>query len=280
MKKFLPLLLFLFFGAVVAVGIVGVTSDAKTKTNAKKQVESKGRIQNSTSEFQNSLLDVRIPQSLKSQVKDYEGFRLSFNSDNHTPNWVAWELLGTETDGPNSRYNKFWQDEEMEGCPVTRDYSNSGYDRGHLCPAADQKWSEQAMIDCFALTNMAPQANALNTGAWKTLENKERLWAKRDSAIVIVAGPIYEKEDTQRIGNIGVRVPSAFYKVMIAPYLDQPRGIAFVYPNMSAPGNMQNYVMTIRDVEKLTGFDFFYALPDDIEEAIETKSSFRDWNKN
>lgn len=160
---------------------------------------------------------------------------MSFNKDNHTPNWVAWELLRSETGGEKSRHNKFWQDFEVDGCPDTRDYSNSGYDRGHMCPAADQKWSHEAMVDCFSLANIVPQDHALNTGAWKTLENKERKWAERDSAIVIVAGPIYETSDTSRIGRAGVRVPGAFFKVMIAPYLDEPRGIAFVYPNMTAP---------------------------------------------
>lgn len=224
------------------------------------------------------LLRVETPSSLPSQEKDYRGFRVSFNADNHTPNWVAWELLRSETDGDVPRAKKFWQDEDVKGCPATGDYTNSGYDRGHMCPAADQKWDPQAMEDCFALTNIAPQAHALNDGAWKTLENKERNWADRDSAIVIVAGPIYQEGDRQRIGDMGVRVPGAFFKVIAAPYLDSPRGIAFVYPNTTSPGNMQNYVMTIREVEQLTGFDFFSALPDDVEEMIETKASFRDWN--
>lgn len=225
-----------------------------------------------------SLLDVRIPDSLKSQIKDYVGFRVSFNSRNRTPNWVAWELLRSETSGASSRSNKFWTDAEIENCPSTADYTRSGYDRGHLCPAADQKWSEQAMVDCFVMTNMTPQNHALNSGAWATLETKERAWAQRDSALVIVAGPVYSGQDRTMIGS-GVRVPGAFFKVLIAPYLPEPRGIAFVYPNMSAPGNMQNYVMTIDDVEKLTGFDFFYNLPDNIENEVESKASFAEWNK-
>lgn len=275
MKKTLPIILTLTFICLIAVGIYGISGSERTGQT----VEDKPLSKTSESGSDKDFLSVAIPSGIAGQLKDYEGFRVSFNSDNHTPNWVAWELLGVETDGPKSRYNKFWQDEEIEGCPVTSDYSYSGYDRGHMCPAADQKWSEQAMIDCFSLANIVPQDNALNTGAWKTLENKERAWAKRDSAILIVAGPIYEDSDTQRIGYAGVRVPSAFFKVLAAPYLDSPRGIAFVYPNMSSPGNMENYVMTIRDVEKLTGYDFFHNMPDDLEEAIESKASFRDWNK-
>ncbi len=74
-------------------------------------------------------------------------------------------------------------------------------------------------------------------------------------------------------------VPSAFFKVILAPYVDKPRAIGFVYPNMSAPGNMQNYVMTVDDVEALTGYDFFSALPDEIEKEVESKASFREWNQ-
>lgn len=222
---------------------------------------------------------VRISGDQPSQEKDYEGFRLSFNHKNHTPNWVAWELLGGETSGDAKRSNKFWRDDEIYGCPETSDYTRSGYDRGHMCPAADQKWSSQAMSDCFVMTNMCPQDHSLNSGAWNTLENKERVWAQRDSAVMIVAGPIYDKSDTQTIGEIGVRVPGAFFKVLLAPYVDEPRGIAFIYPNMSSPGDMAQYVTTIDEVEKLTGFDFFYNLPDEIENAVEASSSFKEWNR-
>lgn len=133
------------------------------------------------------------------------------------------------------------------------------------------------MDDCFVMANMCPQDHALNSGAWNTLENKERVWAKRDSAIMIVAGPIYEGTDLKTIGN-GVLVPSAFFKVLLAPYVEKPRAIAFVYPNMSAPGNMQNYVMTVDDLEKLTGYDFFATLPDSLENEVESVASFREWN--
>lgn len=221
---------------------------------------------------------VKLPDATPDFRKSYEGFEVSFNEDNRTPNWVAWELLASETRGDEARHGKFWQDEDVPGCPTTRDYSNSGYDRGHLCPAADQKWSQQAMIDCFSLANIAPQDHDLNTGAWKTLENKERQWAQRDSAIIIVAGPIYQKNDLNRVGENRVRVPSAFFKVIVAPYLTNPRGIAFVYPNMTSPGNMQQYAMSIRELEKITGYDFFSDIPRDEQDRFETSASFHDWN--
>lgn len=213
-----------------------------------------------------------------SVVKNYEGFTVSFNRRNKTPDWVGWELLASEANGEEPRSDRFWQDYGLDECPSPNDYKRSGYDKGHLCPAADQKWSASAMSDCFVMSNMAPQDHALNAGAWKTLEEKERLWAMRDSAIVIVAGPIYSDSDNSTIGN-GVRVPSAFYKVLLAPYLDKPRAIGFVYPNMRAPGNMADYAMSVDDVEKISGLDFFANLPDDIENEVEKYFDFKIWNK-
>lgn len=225
------------------------------------------------------LEHAEIKADVDDQIKAYNGFVLSFNSENHTPNWVGWELLSSEIGGNIPRSDRFWSDDEIIGCSTHSDYKHSGYDKGHMIPAADQKWDEDAMNDCFVMANMCPQDDSLNSGAWNTLEEKCRLWAQRDSVLVIVAGPIYKTYDRKTIGENKVRVPSAFYKVIVAPYLESPRGIGFVYPNMTAPGNMQNYVMTIDDIEELTGIDFFANLPDDIENEVESVSSFKEWNR-
>ena len=227
-----------------------------------------------------SLEYVVLPDSIPQQIKEYEGFTISFNKKNHTPNYVAWELLGSEISYDVERYDFFWQDPEIDGCPSHSDYTRSGYDRGHMCPSADQKWSSKSMEDCFVMANICPQSNSLNAGAWATLENKERQWAVRDSAIVIIAGPIYNSSDNIRIGKSGVRVPGAFFKAFLAPYVNEPRAIAFVFPNGVSPGNMQNYAMSIDRLEELLGYDLFPGLPDDIEKKIESEYSFIEWNKS
>ena len=228
----------------------------------------------------NALDKVKGANGVPSEIKEYEGFTVDFNQENKTPNYVAWILHGHETEGASARSNKFWTDTEIEGCPDTRDYTRSGYDRGHMCPAGEQKWSETAMRHSFVMANICPQKHELNTGAWKTLEDKERMWAKRDSALVIVAGPIYDSSDSETIGKNKVRVPSAFFKVLLAPYAEPMRAIGFVYPNMKCEGNMQAYSVSVDDVEKMTGMDFFSALPDDIEDKVESTVSFKDWNSN
>ena len=224
-----------------------------------------------------ALMHVQMPGNIPSQIKKYEGFTLSFNKDNHTPNYVAWELAPSETDGTQSRYNKFWQDPEIEGCANTSDYVKSGFDRGHICPSADQKWSENAMKDCFVMANICPQDHRLNAGAWATLEKRERKWSVSHGGLIIISGPIYEQADTQTIGHTKVRVPSAFFKIFLAHKLEKPEAIAVIYPNMPAHGQMTDYYMTVDEVEQITGFDFFSALPDKTEEETERTFNRKIW---
>lgn len=259
--------------------VAGNNSDRYDTTSESKANGSNKDIAHSRKHYP-GLEYVGLPDDLTSQIKEYSGFTISFNKDNGTPNYVTWELLENETQGEKGRSNNFWTDSELEGCPSTKDYTRSGYDRGHMCPSGEQKWSEEAMNDCFVMANICPQVHDLNNGAWKTLETKERQWAERDSALMIVAGPIYEKTDKERIGKARVRVPSAFFKVLLAPYLDEPRGIAFVYPNMKVVGNMQDYAMSIDELEKILNYDFFPALPDDIENKVESTYSFKEWNSS
>lgn len=206
-----------------------------------------------------------------SQVVEYEGFTLSFNKQNGTPNWVAWALEPDETEGDEVRKNyDFWQDESVAGCPTKKDYTHSGYDRGHMCPAADQHWSADAMRDCFSMANICPQNGELNRRAWGTLEKKCRQWSNEKGGLLITAGPIYEATDTETIADGRVRVPGAFFKAIVAPNGVEPAGIAFVYPNASAPGNMFRYAMSIDELEKIINMDLFPALDDSVETVVES----------
>lgn len=289
LNKFAIGTLIISFSFIIAGCVLATNSCAKntevTPSNPNKPDNDKddpnsGNNENSSTGHYANLESVKLPLHLPEQIKEYTGFTVSFNKDNHTPNYVAWELLGSEVSTEISRSDNFWQDTEIEGCPAHSDYTGSGYDRGHMCPAADQKWSQQAMDDCFVMANMCPQIHDLNAGAWETLEAKERQWAKRDSAIMIVAGPIYTENDTKRMSrNVPVRIPSAYFKALLAPYVDSPRAIAFVYPNMSAPGNMQDYAMSVDELEEILGYDLFHNLPDELENKVESQYSFTEWNR-
>lgn len=226
------------------------------------------------------LEEVRHADGTPFDVTRYHGFQLAFNKANHTPDWVSWSITRDKLDGNVPRAKNFLVDEEIDGCATPADYRKSGYDKGHMAPAADMKWHPDAMHDCFYMTNMVPQASSLNTGAWQTLEKNVRNWAKRDGSLVIVAGPIYDSTSQQRIGDTGVRVPASFFKVILATDLETPRAIAFLYPNSAAPGNMRDYSTTVDDIEAITGLDFFYNLPDEIEKKVESATSFTAWEYN
>lgn len=227
-----------------------------------------------------NLLDVKWTGApYPEQRVHYSGMEVSFNPEAHIPNWVAWELTADETAGSQPRHNRFEADPAVRGCATPDDYRYSGYDRGHMAPAADMKWSEKAMRESFLLTNICPQTHKLNSGSWKKLEEKCRVWATADSAVYIVCGPVLTDEITERIGASEVAVPRRFFKVIIAPYADPPRGIGFIMPNAAVPGGMQQAACSIDEVEAVTGMDFFSALPDSLENLIESQANFHQWSR-
>ncbi|MCC8037470.1 MAG: DNA/RNA non-specific endonuclease [Bacteroidales bacterium] len=238
---------------------------------------------NSTSQapeqqLQGDFEKVITAPGLPEQIINYKGMTVSFNASTHNPNWVAWELTRDEAAGEEPRSNKFHADPDVHGCATPDDYRNSGFDRGHMAPAGDMKWSQKAMEESFTMTNICPQAKALNTGAWKKLEEKCRLWADRDSALVIVCGPVPGDPVDLYIGTSQVVVPQRFFKVILAPYANPPRGIGFIMPNERVEGGMQRAAVSIDEVERVTGHDFFSALPDSIENVIEAQCNFNLWS--
>lgn len=227
------------------------------------------------------LMKVRVQSdhSFPEELLQYAGMTVSFNPEWHTPNWVAWELTADETEGKENRSNKFVTDPGVAACANTNDYRNSGYDRGHMAPAGDMKWSREAMDETFYLTNICPQDKKLNTGTWKKIEEKCRQWARRDSSIVIVCGPVVADGYSHRIGETGVAVPKRFFKVILAPYANPPRAIGFLVNNVGNVSGMQSLATSVDEIERVTGLDFFYELPDDIENVIEAEADFGKWEK-
>ncbi len=226
----------------------------------------------------NHLDIVTTAPSTDEVLIEYKGMNISFNPWLHIPNWVAWELTRNEASGTEPRAEKFACDKSVAGCPTPKDYLRSGYDRGHMAPAADMKWDTEAMEQSFFMTNICPQAKSLNTGTWKRLEEKCRTWAEIDSAIVIVCGPVVNDKINKYIGDTRVAVPQRFFKVIASPYSNPPRGIGFIMPNDKVKGGMQACAVTIDSIETVTGHDFFSALPDEIESKIESQCKFHYWS--
>lgn len=216
-------------------------------------------------------------------VLQHTGYVTCFDLNTNNPKWVAWELTDGETEGEEKRsdYN-FMPDELLPASHqvVTQDYVHSGYDRGHMCPAADMKWSQEAMHDCFYMSNICPQMPDVNQKYWERLENACRRWAKREGSIYVVCGPVYSSEHPKILNGraCNISIPDAFFKVVLTLNEGHEKGIAFYYTNKEDRQTMESALRTIDDIEVLTGYDFFSALPDDLEKRLEAQKDLRIWN--
>jgi len=157
------------------------------------------------------------------------------------------------------------------------DYRKSGYDRGHMAPAADMHWDKQAMIECFYLSNMVPQVGKkMNQEIWKALEELVRAWAIDRGELFIYTGPIYDGATTKTIGKNKVAVPSRLYKIVYDP--NKQEAIAFIMPNEALETeDLPLYIFTIRDVEESTGLDFLSSLDKELQDSIETTRAAGLW---
>lgn len=214
-------------------------------------------------------------------IVEHTGYTLSFNKETKLANWVAWTLTSEKSNGRYSRTDDFRADDMLPGkYRVTETaYSGSGYDRGHMCPAADNKWSYQAMSESFLMSNMCPQVPELNQVWWEHLEKAERRWADQEGCVYICCGPVFDKRnEAHHIGEeIKIRVPDAFFKVIVSLQPGKEKGIGFYYKNNDSRQTMENATLTINQVEELTGYDFFAELPDEIENRIENQNKLSAW---
>ena len=206
---------------------------------------------------------------------EYEGYTVSYNPKTKIPVWVKYDLSAEETDGPYTRKGMNFKQDAYVPLPQAHsdDYRNSGWSKGHMAPAADFKWSENAMKESFYYTNCCPQDESLNSGQWSTLENKVRNWAEQFGNVTVVTGPIIGKNINGTIGENQVVIPDALFKAILA----DNQAIAFVMYNRSSNANMQKCAMSVNQLEKISGLDLFQELNDNIEEGIESTYSLKYW---
>lgn len=229
-------------------------------------------------EADDKLVMQTSPKGTPEQILKRTGYVASYNKTTLLPNWVAWHLTAERTEGSAKRSGvDFAEDTEVPEPRATDwDYYNSGYDRGHMCPAADNKWSKKAMEESFLFTNMCPQNGNLNRGDWNEMEMACRKWAKKYGDLYIVCGPILYKGKHKTIGKNKVVVPEAFFKVVLRTG-DNPQAIGFIYKNTSGNRPKDSYVNTVDEVERITGIDFFSSLPDDVEKKVEAECDLGLW---
>ena len=213
---------------------------------------------------------LELPAPLKDRpekILKRRTYTVSYNRELKVPNWVAWELNRERLVERESRTDKFLPDQDLpeSEAVTTDDYKRSGWDRGHMCPAADNRWHWKAMQESFYMTNICPQHHNLNRGDWKELEDDCREW-------------IFYKGKPRTIGREHkVAVPDAFFKVILCADSRPPRAIGFIYKNTSGNHPLDHYVNSVDQVERITGIDFFPALPDEIERKVESGYNLKLW---
>lgn len=229
-----------------------------------------------SAEGRDSLMTVAVPTGMNDTLVRYDAFDVHFNSGRGIANCAAYEFVRNELNGTAERGNEFAQDTGVKGCPSPEDYAGSGMDRGHLVPAGDLKWSPEAMRQSFLLTNVCPMHKALNEGGWAKLEEKVREWTMRDSALLVFTGPVVSESDST-LASGRMTVPSAYYKVIMAPCVRPMRAIAFIYPNGYSGGHLREYAVSVDEVEGRTGLDFFPTLPDEEQRRLESAANLDAW---
>ena len=223
-----------------------------------------------------SLMTVGVPRGMSDTLVRYDAFDVHFNSERGIANCALYELVNNELYGTVERGNEFMADPGVKGCPLPEEYAGSGLDRGHLVPAGDLKWNGTAMRQSFLLTNVGPMHKALNEGGWAKLEEKVREWTARDSALLVFTGPVVSDSDTT-LASGRVKVPSAYYKVIMAPCVRPIRVIAFIYPNGHSGGRLRQYAVSVDEVERRTGLDFFPTLPPEEQQRLESPVNLGAW---
>ncbi len=211
-------------------------------------------------------------------ITRHTGFSLLYDEDHEQPVWVAYHLTQEELYGTSSRKDNFRPDPSIPTDSATlADYRGSGYDRGHLIPAADLSWSEEAMSDSFYMSNMSPQEPQFNRGIWSSLEATVRNFADTEGEVYVVTGPILTDGPYESIGKNQVSVPKHYYKVILDYTEPELKAIGFILPNEGSDKRLESFATTVDEVEQLTGLDFFPLLPDPLEEELESSFSVADW---
>ena len=210
-------------------------------------------------------------------IIEHKGYSLLYNEKHKQASWVSYVHTSQKLEGKVKRKNRFTMDPKVKRkSSKTSDYSNSGYDRGHLAPAADMSWSEEVMRESFYMSNVSPQLPSFNRGIWKSLENSVRIWCLEADSLFVVVGPILE-DTLESIGENEVSVPNDFFKVILRFKYPSIQGIGFLMKNEKSKESIFSFAHSIDFIEEKTGLDFFYLFPDKVELQFEKEFDLRIW---
>ncbi|PKP14036.1 MAG: endonuclease [Bacteroidetes bacterium HGW-Bacteroidetes-3] len=218
-----------------------------------------------------------LPTSTTGQVVHHQFYSLSYNEKYEQAEWVAYELTSKQLLSIPAKRPYFEQDPKVTTQSAHyKNFKNSGYNKGHLCPAGDRKFSVEAYNETFFTSNISPQTYEFNSGVWNRLEEKVRYWTQKYQKLYVVTGGVLTP-NLKTIGTEKVAVPKYFYKIILDYNGAETKAIAFLMPHEKSDKGLYQFVTNIDEIEILTGIDFFQELPDEIENEIEKLSNYKKW---
>ncbi|SEB95825.1 endonuclease G [Tenacibaculum sp. MAR_2009_124] len=219
-----------------------------------------------------------LPTSTTGVIISHNTYQLSYNEKHEQAEWVAYSLKKEDIVYSNHKRPFFIRDPKVKSKSADwRNYKKSGYDRGHLCPAGDRRFSKKAHDETFYTSNISPQEHKFNAGIWNKLEQKTRYWAKKYDHLYVVTGGVL-KNNLNSIGKENVSIPEEFYKIILDYSAPEIKAIAFLMPHKESNKPLYEFVTSIDEIEKKTGIDFFPSLPDDIETRLEKSTQYKNWS--
>ena len=216
-----------------------------------------------------------IPQVSLGYTIQHSYYSLSYSSTHRQAEYAYYYLSPESIQGGQARTDDFRVDPKVKANPVkSTDYQGSGYDRGHLCPAADMALNLTAMSETFFMSNMSPMTPSFNRGIWSKLEDWVRDAALQEGGLFVVTGPVLSKSCGSI--NSSITIPCSYYKIVFKGGAS-PKMLGFLLSNAGASGSVQQFVITIDALEQQTGIDFFPQLEDALEQSLESKVSLSGW---
>jgi endonuclease G len=204
-------------------------------------------------------------------------FTLSFNEGNELPSWVAYALTPEMAKATGTVKEKYHEDPMVStGSSSPKDYKNAGFVMAQLVPAEDMMIDPEAAAETYLMSNIVPQKVGFNKFLWRGLEPLIREWAKEGNTLYIAAGPVLADGPFGTFGENKVAIPSRYYKVILDS--NGERAIGFVFRVNTSTGSLNSYALSVDEVEKITGIDFFINVPDEMEEKLESTLDLTKWN--
>jgi endonuclease G len=217
-----------------------------------------------------------LPTSTTKEIYNRNSYTFSYSELHEQSEWVAYYLDSDDITNTNYERPFFEQDPIVKTESADwRNYKKSGYDKGHLCPAGDRKKSLDDYTETFFTSNISPQEHEFNSGVWNRLEEKVRYWAVKSTGLYVVTGGVLS-DNLNTIGKEDVSVPNYFYKVLLSK--DGSKMIGFLVPHENSNQPLYEFVVSVDEIEKMTGIDFYPNLEDTIENQLESKSDYKGWS--